>query len=230
MKHELQGYLSSASQTPSSSTLTTVIRELFPEEILEQRRLVYELMQSQNCTPPETTEASTNTHSRPITGESAASIEVSHIDGLLQELATRHRRVLRAILIVLFAAVAVASFSISLALSGLHHRPTGSASREIASMSVSETSSHGALLDRGGKPKQEIVAVPMGDTVTGVADSTLARSDGETTLRLGSSSGAVQNPITQAPRATGDSLPATPRYVRRPVKSKTLPPVRDYGI
>ncbi len=230
MKEELQGYLSSFQQCPTSSTLANLVHELFPAEIIQQRQLVFESMQSRNYPALETPEASTNASATP--SPSAISTEVSHVDGLLQELTTRHQKVIRRILVVLFASVAVASFSIVFALSGLNHQPAIPASHARMPGSLSAIPEPASTQDK--RPTQENVGeerVAMPVAVTRVGDSgalIVAPDDSAVNMCLGKPSGVSDNPLTQAPPAT--SAPTVSSVLRNGVKQKTLRPKRDYGI
>ena len=91
MKYELQLYLISVKERLDDSALATLVRELFPNEIVEQCRVVNELMLARDNSLREATEAPTSTSATPTASENAMSMEVSRIDATLQELTRRHR-------------------------------------------------------------------------------------------------------------------------------------------
>ncbi len=123
MKYELQLYLSSAHESPHDAALATLIRELFPNEIVQQRRVVHELMLARDNSLPETTQAPTSMSATPTTSENAISMEVSRTDATLQELTRRHRIVFRSILVALFVFAAGASFVVCFFLVPFNRQP-----------------------------------------------------------------------------------------------------------
>jgi len=219
MKHELQSYLTSLHECPTSSTLASLVRELFPGEIAQQQQLAHEL-QTHDYADPEIPE-SINTHATPSNG--ATSTEVSHIDTLMHELTRRHRIALRSMLVVLFASVAVASFCVFYLLAPLNRQSAPSSANKSAAraMPVSTDVILGPVSIEDNQSTPELATSV--DTLPEPGASAM-------TTRPRNVSEASKNPAARWHWAPGAPSAMTPSATRRTVKQKTFRPTRNYGI
>jgi serine/threonine protein kinase len=232
MMGELQNFLSSTNQSADNSALATLIHQIFPDEILEQHRLVHELMQASESSLSETTPAPTSANATPAASESAILMEFSRIDGLLQELTKRHRVVLRTVLVTLFALVAVASFFVCFFLTRNNRPPNPSPLQNSATTLMPATSAVQPRPDltNDNKLTNEEPMLPAVGTVAGDADTTSASCVSPAVTVQGLLSEAPHNWATQASTAAGESSASAPIVVRKPYKFKTRVSKRDYGI
>jgi len=109
MQRDLQNYLTTAKLDVTDAALAAFMDEYFTGEIHQQRRLVTDLINSDNNGPSEPRRLDGSTQSTQMTGGLALSMEVSRIDTLMLEL-TRQKRVMRRVawgLLAAFTAVVV---------------------------------------------------------------------------------------------------------------------------
>ncbi len=230
MKQDLQGYLVSTKQNPGQHTLARLIQELFPEEIAEQRRLANELMAPQNSLLPGNTGVFADTEPTPVTGESAISMEVSHVDDLTDELTKHHQLAFRVILVALFASVAIASFVACYFLGPLSRQPTVSSPHKSAAVPMPVAAAARPVATDGEQLLDEqSTTLELDGLVIGTEPEpapSVSSSDANSPILPEIS----RSPASRSSVDVGALPPAALKATKKPFKHKVVQPTRDYGI
>ena len=225
MKQELLSYLQSTHQSPDKSALATMMHEQFHDEIVDQRRLVYELMETGTLAQSEATAAHSTTETSLTGADSAISVEMSRIGTLVQELAARHRLVLHTMLVSLFVFVAVASFFVGIYWFRLNtqgppsimYRPGATAIPAAAA-----ASRNAELIDEGEPIEAKAPPVTSGAAIDHdqKANAPIVEAFGQ----------PLQASPVSTSNATTESKAWVPRQMPKGTRPKVKRPVHNYGI
>ena len=223
MRQELQGYLDFARQRPDKSGLANLMREQFHDEIVEQRRLVYELMETGGRVAPGNQESPSST---PSESDSAISTEMSRMSSLVQELSVRHRTVLHRLLAAVLVFVAVAASVVCIFLVRFNRQATLLMQRHA---SVTPTLASNVaprkfkLTDDGEMTRGKVQSAAMGAVVDDADNMTLPTKRAEVVLR-------AQAPAVAASDMSASPKLGVPRLARKRAKQPVEEPRVKYGI
>jgi serine/threonine protein kinase len=226
MRGELQGYLDFARQRPDKSVLANLMREQFHDEIVEQRRLVYELMETGGRVAPGNQESPSMTNAATSESDSAISMEMSRMSSLVQELTVRHRTVLHRLLAAVLVFVVVAASVVCIFLVRFNRQATLSMQRNSSvapTFATNVAPPKFELTDYGEMTRGKVQSAATGAVVDAADNVRLPIKSAEVVLRAQASAVAASD-MTASPKI------GVPRLARKRAKQPIEEPRVKYGI
>lgn len=124
MKQELKKYLSGSDKVPDAALVATLMRDRFQDQMVQQRRLVAELLDQEPSLEPPTTRSRAFVNPTPVPSPVFVPAETAGADDWV-EVTRRHKRVVQTLLGALLLLAALGSFVVILLVMRLENASTG---------------------------------------------------------------------------------------------------------
>jgi hypothetical protein len=110
MKRDLEKLYVDLQQVPDATSLSKVMAQVFNEQITEQRRLIYNLLENGESFTMPTAGTSGHTVATQISSGSPVALDVSQVDSILAQVTKNHKKVVRTLLGALLLVAMLGSF------------------------------------------------------------------------------------------------------------------------